>query len=181
MASRLSGNTAESAWTTGRDVTNPLHSKVTGLFLERRHEIYAYLVTLGIRPDEAQELTNDAFLKYYVALRDGQSIANPRAWVYTVAHNLAMNRHTETEAVELPVELPGFDRQTPESIALENERLAKLHRAVENLSPQQRSCLHLRAEGLLYREIAGIIGINPSTVGELLQRAVKRLRKALYE
>ena len=64
---------------------------------------------------------------------------------------------------------------------LERERMAQIHRAVENLSPQQRSCLHLRAEGFRYREIAAIIGINPSTVGEFLQRAVKRLRKALYE
>ena len=56
-----------------------------------------------------------------------------------------------------------------------------LRTAIENLSPQQRSCLHLRAEGFRYREIAGILGINPSTVGEFLQRAVKRLRKAIYE
>ncbi len=179
MASRLPENTAESTWTLGRRVTNPDHTQVTEFFIERRQEIYAYLVTLGIRPDEAQELTNDAFLKYYVALRDGQSITNPRAWVYTVAYRLAMNRHGES--VEFPSGLPTFDKQTPESIFLDRERFAQLHRAVESLSPRQRICLHLRAEGLLYREIAGIIGVKPTTVGELLQRAVKRLRKALYE
>ena len=109
MASRLPENTAESTWTLGRRVTNPVHSQVTEFFTERRQEIYAYLVTLGIRPDEAQELTNDAFLKYYVALRDDQSITNPRAWVYTVAYRLAMNRHGE--AVEFPAELSAFDSQ----------------------------------------------------------------------
>jgi len=59
--------------------------------------------------------------------------------------------------------------------------MEQLRLAIGSLSPQQRSCLHLRAEGFRYREIAGILGINPSTVGEFLQRAVKRLRKVLYE
>ncbi len=181
MATRPTDNTAASIWTLGRRVTNPLHAQAAELFVERREEIYAYLVTLGVRPDEAQEFTSEAFLRYYVALRDGQTIRNPRAWVYTVAHNLAMNRHAERETLPLPVELPGTERETPESLALERERMAQLHRAIENLSPQQRHCLHLRADGLRYREIAGIIGIDTSTVGELLQRAVKRLRKALYE
>lgn len=162
-------------------MTNAVHAEVVAFFNERRQEIYAYIISLGIRPDEAQELANDAFLKYYVARRGGQSIANPRAWVYTVAHNLAMTRHSESESIEAHVEISGIDAQTPETIALERERFAQLHRAIENLSPQQRTCLHLRAEGFRYREIAGILGINPSTVGEFLQRAVKRLRKALYE
>lgn len=162
-------------------MTNDLHGQVTDFFIERRSEIYAYLLTLGVRPAEAQEMTNEAFLKYYAALRDGQSVANPRAWVYAVAHNLAMSRHAESEEVELPIDMPAPGNATPETIVLERERMAQIHRAVENLSPQQRSCLHLRAEGFRYREIAGILGINPSTVGEFLQRAVKRLRKALYE
>lgn len=172
---------AASSWILERGVTNPLHARASALFVQRREEIYAYLVTLGVRQDKAQEFTSETFLRYYIALRDGQSIRNPRAWVYTVAHNLAMTSHAEAETLPLPVELPATNLETPESLALERERMAQLHRAIDNLSPQQRHCLHLRAEGLRYREIAGIIGIDTSTVGELLQRAVKRLRKSLYE
>ena len=36
-------------------------------------------------------MTQESFLKFYVALREGQQIENPRAWLYTVAHNLAVN------------------------------------------------------------------------------------------
>jgi DNA-directed RNA polymerase specialized sigma24 family protein len=36
-------------------------------------------------------------------------------------------------------------------------------------------------EGFRYREIAEIVGISTSTVGEFLGRAVKRLRRALYD
>ncbi len=177
MASLPPENATSLPWQAARAVTHPLHAQVAVFFTEHRQEIYSYLLTLGVRTAEAQEFTNDAFLKYYVALRDGQSIANPRAWVYAVAHNLAVNHHARAELFELPTP----QAPTPESIALQRERISLLHRAVENLSPQQRACLHLRAEGFRYREIAQILGINSSTVGEFLQRAVKRLRKALHE
>lgn len=154
-----------------------LHETVERLFVERREEIYVYLVSLGVRPEEAQEMTQESFLKYFVALREGQSIENPRAWVYAVAHNLALNARSRTEVSEVVF----VTAETPESLAIASERMAKLRLATENLSPRQRSCLHLRAEGFRYREIAGILGINPSTVGEFLQRAVKQLRKAIYE
>ena len=154
-----------------------LHETVERLFVERREEIYVYLVSLGVRPEEAQEMTQESFLKYFVALREGQSIENPRAWVYAVAHNLALNARSRTEVSEVVF----VTAETPESLAIASERMAKLRLAIENLSPRQRSCLHLRAEGFRYREIAGILGINPSTVGEFLQRAVKQLRKAIYE
>ena len=154
-----------------------LHETVERLFVERREEIYVYLVSLGVRPEEAQEMTQESFLKYFVALREGQSIGNPRAWVYAVAHNLALNARSRTEVSEVVF----VTAETPESLAIASERMAKLRLATENLSPRQRSCLHLRAEGFRYREIAGILGINPSTVGEFLQRAVKQLRKAIYE
>lgn len=181
MASRNPENTANSFWLREQGMTNPLHAQVAAFFLERRNEIYAYVVTLGIPTAEAQELTSEVFLRYYTALRNGQSIANPRAWVYTVAHNLAMSRHAEAGTEQLPFDLQTIDQNTPETLALERERHTQLRHAIETLSPQQRCCLHLRADGLRYREIAEILSIDISTVGEMLQRAVKRLRKALYE
>jgi RNA polymerase sigma-70 factor (ECF subfamily) len=64
---------------------------------------------------------------------------------------------------------------------MERERLLRMHRAVKSLSPQQRQCLHLRAEGLRYREIADATGVTISTVAEFLRRAVARLKRAVYE
>ena len=69
----------------------------------------------------------------------------------------------------------------PEQAFLERERFQRLHQAVEALSGQQRQCLHLRAAGFRYREIAEIIGIRTSTVSEFLKRAIERLRKARHE
>jgi RNA polymerase sigma-70 factor (ECF subfamily) len=60
---------------------------------------------------------------------------------------------------------------------LEREWREGFQAAFQNLSKQQRLCLELRAEGLRYREIAAALGIQTSTVGRFLGRAMIRLRK----
>ena len=67
----------------------------------------------------------------------------------------------------------------PETALIERQHRVALLDAVRNLSPQQRNCLHLRAQGLRYREIAETIGISTSAVGEFLRRAVVRLKEVM--
>jgi RNA polymerase sigma-70 factor (ECF subfamily) len=69
----------------------------------------------------------------------------------------------------------------PEKELVERERLLRFHRAIENLSEQQRRCLALRMEGLRYPEIGAALGISASAVGEFLRRAMERLRRARAE
>src|ERR1700680_2724184 len=63
----------------------------------------------------------------------------------------------------------------PEKLMLQRERLDRLHIAVLNLTPLQRECLHLRAEGLRYREVANLLKISPSTVMDAVRRATLKL------
>ena len=65
----------------------------------------------------------------------------------------------------------------PEKLMLQRERLDRLRIAVLNLTPLQRKCLHLRAEGLRYREIAGLLELSPSTVMDAVRRATLKLAR----
>jgi RNA polymerase sigma-70 factor (ECF subfamily) len=47
---------------------------------------------------------------------------------------------------------------SPERSLLQRERTLRFHRAIENLSDQQKRCLFLRLEGLRYPEIAAVLG-----------------------
>jgi DNA-directed RNA polymerase specialized sigma24 family protein len=47
-----------------------------------------------------------------------------------------------------------------------------------DLSPREIECVRLRAEGLRYEEIAGVLGLQSGTVGALLARAHKKIRQA---
>src|SRR6266851_1519004 len=128
-----------------------LHDQVTRIFEDARDDVFRYLITLGLHPPEAQEATQDVFLRLYVELKGGEQIRNTRAWVFRVAHNLGLQMRAKEKYVR-PFD-PGVQEklrdqgQTPEFTLLERERMLKLNQAVENLSPQQQQCLRLRAQG----------------------------------
>ena len=147
--------------------------------------MYYYVLTLGVPPAQAQEVTQEVFLRLLGAMRAGEDILNPRAWVFRVAHNVglkvrAKDRPAQEFSPELESSLPHPDAN-PEKSLLRSERDGRLARAMADLSPQQRQVLHLRAEGLRYKEIGETLGIATSTVGEFLSRAVTKLRKVMDE
>jgi len=161
-----------------------LEQQVTNAFEESRDDVYRYLLTLGLAPAHAQDAAQEVFLRLYVALRKGESIRNPRGWVFRVAHNLGLDWRAKerTEPLEAATEALLRDLRPPADAGLiERERMKQIGDAWKTLSPQQRQCLHLRAEGLKYAEIGETLGISISTVREFLTRAIARLQKAAHE
>jgi RNA polymerase sigma-70 factor (ECF subfamily) len=160
--------------------SSALQDQVAQLFEESRHDVYRYLLTLGLQPPRAQEAVQEVFLRLYTTLRRGEDIENPRGWIFRVAHNQGL-KIRERQANEETFD-PDLERQltsqtsNPEHEMIERERMVRFHRAVEGLSEQQRRCLFLRLEGLRYPEIGSALGITPSAVGEFLRRAISRLR-----
>lgn len=176
---------AISAW--GREVAAAMTVRelVEAAFVQSREEIYVYVITLGLDPGAAQEVTQEAFLRLHIELEKGTQIRNVRAWAFRVAHNLAVTARAEqrrTHDLDAEIERTAVCGATdPERALIEKERMRRLAQALNGLSAQQRQCLHLRARGLRYQEIADTIGIASSTVGEFLQRGIARLRKALHD
>ena len=158
-----------------------VHERVEEIYLAERNNIYAYLLYCGVPPQRAQELAQDSFLKLYQRLSRGEPVENPRAWLYRVAHNRAMRYHQREpvfDEIDVHFDIPQ-EGPDPESALAGRQRRAALVDAIRGLSPQQRNCLHLRVQGLHYREIAEAIGISTSAVGEFLRRATARLKEAL--
>jgi RNA polymerase sigma-70 factor (ECF subfamily) len=162
-----------------------LQDEVAQLFIEMREGIYRYVLSLGVYPPQAQEATQEVFLRLYAALKRGEPIQNHRAWVVRVAHNLGLKMRSQQSSntpFEPDVELRLADSDlNPEQRLLERERMLRFHKAVENLSDQQQRCLRLRLEGLRYPDIAAVLGISASAVGEFLRRAIAKLRKVSRE
>ena len=166
------------------DRANELDERVTAIYEDARDDVYYYALTLGLTPPQAQEVAQEVFLRLYVSLRDGEDIQNIRGWVFRVAHNFGLKmraKEREHLAIDDQIERSPGSGQSPEKAAIENERNRRIREALEELSPQQRQCLHLRAAGLRYREIGETIGIGTSTVNEFIRRAVTRLKKALND
>ncbi len=162
-----------------------LEQKVTETFLELREPVFRYVLGMVGDPHEAEDLTQEAFLRLFTDLRKGQSVANVRAWVFRVAHNLVVDQVRRRGGVEsVSVENAEADCEDPapsaEETILDREQRTKVSQALGRLSPQERNCVQLRSQGLRYREIAEVLAIRIPTVQTLLGRAVRKIVSA-YE
>ena len=162
-----------------------LQNLVAELFEEHRESVFRYLLTLGLGPAQAQEATQEVFLRLYVTLCRKVDVKYPKAWIYRVAHNYGLKVRQQERSLldfDLQIEDRLVDAKgNPEMSAIERERNVRFHRAVQNLSERQRQCLRLRMEGLRYPEIAETLGISASAVGEFMRRAIVRLRNLRNE
>src|SRR5438552_18173167 len=103
-----------------------VQERVEQIYEAERANIYSYLLCFGLPAARAQELAQDAFLTMYRKRLKGGEIENPRAWLYRVAHNLAVRSHTrEPQFDELNSELESVDAQPVQArVRIENSRKA---------------------------------------------------------
>ena len=153
--------------------------EATTLYRELRKPLLRYLVCLGLSTDEAQDVVQDAFLSLHKHLASGGVQTNIRSWLYRVAHNGARNRQLSYDrrfGKPLDPDLDSISEQaTPEQLVLEKEKLRRVGKAIRSLTESERECLLLRAGGLRYREIGEVLEIPTSTVGDTVDRAIKKL------
>src|SRR6201996_9105133 len=162
-----------------------LSERVHGLFEQLRVPVFRYLLRKTRDPAQAEDVTQETFLRLFRHLREDRLLDNPKAWIFTVANNLAVDANRNESHIEDLDETTWKEieesrsalQANPEKLMLHRERLDRLHIAVLNLTPLQRECLHLRAEGLRYREIAGLLEISPSTVMDAVRRATLKLAR----
>ncbi|MGA8151763.1 MAG: sigma-70 family RNA polymerase sigma factor [Terriglobales bacterium] len=153
--------------------------EATTLYRELRKPLLRYLVCLGLSTDEAQDVMQEAFLSLHKHVASGGGQENIRSWLFRVAHNRARNCQHSYErrfGASLDADIDSISGEaTPEQVVLEKERLRRLAEAIRGLTEPERECLLLRAGGLRYREIAEVLGIPTSTVGDTVDRAIKKL------
>ena len=154
-------------------------SEVTTLYHELRKPLLRYLVCLGLTSDEAQDVVQDAFVSLQRHLASGGDQENIRGWLFRVAHNQARNHQTSYcrrfgEALDGEMDFLA-DSATPEQVLLKKEKLQRVAAAIQLLTESERECLLLRAGGLRYREIGEVLGIATSTVGDTVERAMRKL------
>lgn len=163
-----------------------IEDKVKQHFEQMREPLTRYLTaTFGGERSLAEEITQDAFLQLYRYMARGHAIENVRAWTFRVAHNMAVKSIQKQQFLspldddqwdELQRSLSGTD-PNPEQSLLQKEKLTRLNKAIGRLTPVERECLNLRAEGFRYREIGEIVEITPRSVANTLYRVIEKLAK----
>jgi RNA polymerase sigma-70 factor (ECF subfamily) len=154
------------------------------LYLLHFDRIYSYLhLSVGNRHD-AEDLTTQTFLKMLESIgRFRWQRAPFSAWLFRIAHNLAMDHFRATKRLQPEEEVPepeGAEESSAEEAALEAIGRRSMLELIENLSHEQKQVLTLK---FLFNfsngEAATILGKTEGAVKSLQHRALASLHKQI--
>jgi RNA polymerase sigma-70 factor (ECF subfamily) len=164
-----------------------------GLYERFYPSVYRYALSQVRSPEDAEDATQNTFLRAFAALQRGVVPENEAAWLFKIAHNvcvsskLAWLRRRRVETPRDLDELPG----TPAAPELRSDELFGLDDALAAMPARLREAFLLREwQGLSYQEIADRLDTSRSAVETLIFRArrtlaaqletpVRRVRQAL--
>jgi RNA polymerase sigma-70 factor (ECF subfamily) len=161
---------------------NLLEDEVVKLFDHFREPLLRYLSSFGLGFQDGEDIVQDTFLSLFQHLRAGKSRDNLGAWLFRVAHNLALKRRhrlrRELDAEAGTGESVIDPAPSAEDGLVRDQIQHRMLAVVKALREQDRRCLGLRAEGFRYREIADLLNISIGAVSLSLVRSLARIARA---
>ena len=155
---------------------------VEELFARHHNEIYAYLTRMLRDPELAADLTQDAFVKAYRAYESLEDPAHARAWLYQIAHRVALDELRRRRIVRFLPWTGESHGSSPsaEHLVMETRLSGELQRALNKIPERQRAALLLaEVHDLTGLELAAALGVSHVAARALLTRARESLRQAL--
>jgi RNA polymerase sigma-70 factor (ECF subfamily) len=161
------------------------------------NRIYSMVLQLLRNPQDAEEVTQDAFIRAHRGLANFRGDSAFSTWLYQIATNLARNRYwywwrrkrDQSVSIDAPVgpdndltlaEIIPAEVETPDDVTVTQEFVNRIGTGMERLGAKHREILILRnVKNLSYEEIAGILGISIGTVKSRIARAREALRSKL--
>ena len=160
-------------------------------------QVYNLCLRMSGNPEDARDLSQEAFLKAWRGLGHYKSEASFSTWLYRLTANVCIDhlrRKKRQPTLSLTVDEDSGDFKeglelevadsapTPEERLLHRETGEAVRRAMDQLEESFRLVLTLRVvEGLSYEEIGRILGLSDGTVKSRLARARIKLRKILLQ
>lgn len=164
------------------------------LVKDNEKRIYNLVLRMVGNPEDALDLSQEAFLNAWKGLGNFKGDCAFSTWVYRLASNACLDflrskkRRQEHmgQAFSLDDEdapsLPDEEQLQPQQQLEKKERARQLYRALEQLSDQHRQIIVMRElSGLSYQEISEALQLDMGTVKSRLTRARLSLKKILLE
>jgi RNA polymerase sigma-70 factor (ECF subfamily) len=160
---------------------------------EHKNRIYTYICRLTQNDPEAEDLTQEVFVRAYQSFSAFRREAAVDTWLYRIATNLVIDRVRRSRRAPQRVEpgdgeegddlgaLPSAARETdPAASAQLGELQRQVRQAITTLPPKLRAAVVLHdIEGLCYEDVAAALGCPVGTVKSRLFNARAALRRKL--
>lgn len=173
--------------TNRRSRDSRVEDQVVALYDQLRTPVMRYFLSCGVEPADAEEMLQEVFLLLFRKLRESGGAEkgihiNPAGWVFRTAHHLLLKlrdrqrRDHRLAGGEAVGNLPDSAAR-PDVVMEEAQTRDRLLAVVRALSDQDQWCLHLRAEGLRYREIANVTGMSLGAVANSLRESMAKMAR----
>ena len=165
------------------------------LMEQNQNRIYSLALRMVGNPEDAADLTQDAFLSAWRNLEGFQGEASFSTWLYRLTSNACIDflrkekrkraagtvLYLDDTEEGASLDLPDYDAD-PHKQLEQSEVRQGITDCMDALSEEHRKVLSLREiSGLSYTEIADILGLEEGTVKSRIARARLALRKKLLE
>ncbi len=151
-------------------------------------EIHRYLARVTSRVSDADDLSQETFLRAYRAFRRLPPEANVRAWLFAIATNLYKNyvrgevRRRRALAAASVDGTSATAPNLPEGGTLFNEASARIERAIAALPMKQRLAFTMRkVHELEYEAIAESLQCSPDSARANVFQALRKIRQEMND
>ena len=166
------------------------------IVLRHQDAVYNFLLRLTRNTHEAEDASQETFIRAYKGLRSYRGDAEFKTWLFRIGMNVFCSRHrkvsriNEVEGVSLDAENKNGTSTLAETVEAKNsapehaleisEEIEQVKSAIGHLEEKERSVLLLREQDQFsYAQIAEVEGISVSAVKSRLHRARNVLGKML--
>ena len=155
---------------------------------QHRRKVFNIAYKFTGRHDEAEDLTQDVFLKIFKSLHTFDRRANFQTWLVSVSRNLCIDHYRsvrkERETIDRDVDAneltPAAPGQNAYQALEQRDRVELLRKAMAELPPTLREAVVKRdIQELSYQEIADQLNLPEGTVKSRMAEALDQLNKLL--
>jgi len=156
------------------------------IFQRYERQIYGFIYRMMGNAEDANDLTQECFIRAYRALAQTSPDLNVSAWLHRIASNACLDVLRRRQRIRwLPWEshkhehlLHGKPLDDPERNAISNETQVTVQRVLNLMSARNRMALVLREyEGMSCEDIGEVMGLSRSAVKSVLFRGREEFRK----
>lgn len=140
-------------------------------FYEEHRTDVLRLLRKRLGAERAEDAFQETFLRALRAYGRLDHADHLRAWVLTIAHNVALDTLRRTRSTEELVETPSTDHRPA---------YAELADLTDGLGPKERAAVVLRyGYDLSYEQIASVLGSSPDAARQATSTGVRRIRRRI--
>ncbi|MDN7240633.1 RNA polymerase sigma factor [Planococcus sp. N028] len=164
-------------------MSNERISEITEWYQQHSDAIFRYILLMVRNHQQAEDLTQETFINAFKYYDTFERKANPKTWLFRIAHNLTVDFIRKQKPLELLKELVLLGKNTstlPEEMVEVRENSTELYHALGQLKVPYREVIILRKiREFSIEETGEILNWSQSKVKNTLSRAIAALEKQL--